>query len=204
MTKEPISPGRLKQLRDQVILYVYEHGAGNSGWGVNGDEVKHALKINDHEIQKVVMLMMEQGMLPTRGKITDIGLSERGQQEAIRLGSGIAMQEPTAPSQTVIHANYSIVQVAGANSSQNAQLSIDQSKFIQVIDEIEKELPSLNLQPLERTEAGDLLASLQKMITEKLPSAAVRATGAALAAIITAGGSKLGGVLMDLLHISAK
>lgn len=93
------------------------------------------------------------------------------------------------------------MQVAGANSTQSAQLTVDQSKVSQVIAGIERELPTLNLQKAERSEASDLLAHLKKLIAENVIGAATRAIGAALAAIIKVGGSKLGEVLMDHLHI---
>jgi hypothetical protein len=203
MSGEPKDLKRLKEMRDKVIRYVYEHGAGNWKWGVDRDQVKQALGITEHELRNVYMLMIEQHLVPEGGSISDIGLSERGQEEAVRLGTSTAMHEPS-PAPITINANYSIVQVAGANSTQSAQLSIDQSKVSHVIDQIEKELPSLNLQPVERAEASDLLTSLRKLITEKLPGAAARAVGAALAAIITAGGSKLGEILLSLLHIGTQ
>ena len=203
MSGEPNDLKRLKDMRDRVIRYVYEHGAGNWKWGVNRDQVTQALGITKHELLKIHMIMIEQGLVSEGGSISDIGLSERGQEEAVRLGTSTAMHEPS-PAPITIHANYSIVQVAEANSTQSAQLSIDQSRVSQVLDQIDKELPSLNLQPAERSEASALLGSLRKLITEKLSSAAVRAIGAALAAIITAGGSALGQALLDLLHISAQ
>jgi hypothetical protein len=200
MPEEPIDSKHLKTMRDSVIRYVYEHGAGKYAWGVKRDQVKQALGITEHELRQVFMLMREQGLTPDYGPINDVGLSHRGQEEAVCLGTATAMHEP-APSPITIEAHYSIVQVAGANSTQSAQLSIDQSKVSQVIDQIERELPSLNLQKAERSEAAELLTHLRKLIAENVLGAATRAIGAALAAIIKAGGSKLGEVLLDHLHI---
>jgi hypothetical protein len=201
MPNESMSSARLRQLRDQVIRYVYEHGAGKWGWGVPLEQVQKALGISSQELQTITMLLIEQGLFAKHGPISNIGLSSEGQDEAVRLGSGIPMREP---SQTpmVIHANYSVVQVAGANSTQSAQLAVDQSQITNVMEQIEKELPTLNLEPHERQEAKDLLGSLRKEISDKLPGAAARAIGAALAAIIMAGGSELGQVLLDVLHIN--
>jgi hypothetical protein len=196
---ETMDSSRLKALRDSVIRYVYDHGAGKYAWGVKRDQVKQSLGITEHELRQVFMLMREQGLTPDYGRINDVGLSHQGQEEAIRLGT-VPMHEP-AQQPVTINAHYSIVQVAGANSTQSAQLSIDQSKVSQVIDQIEKELPSLNLQKAERSEASELLTHLRKLIAENVTGAATRAIGAALSAIIKAGGSKLGEVLLDHLHI---
>ncbi|UGY21832.1 hypothetical protein HU675_0027905 [Bradyrhizobium septentrionale] len=201
MPEQPIDPKRLKTLRDNVIRYVYEHGAGKYAWGVKRDQVKSALGITEHDLQRAYMVMREQGLTPDYGLLSDVGLNQRGQEEAVRLGTATAMHEPAMPSQITIEAHYSIVQVAGANSTQSAQLTVDQSKVSQVIAEIERELPTLNLQKAERSEASDLLAHLKKLIAENVIGAATRAIGAALAAIIKVGGSKLGEVLMDHLHI---
>jgi hypothetical protein len=201
MPNEPISPTRLRQLRDQVIRYVYEHGAGQWGWGVPLEQVENALGITSQELQTIGMLLREQRLLPDHGSITNIGLNSKGQVEGERLGPSVPMQEPE-PSPMVIHANYSIVQVAGANSTQSAQLAVDQSQLINIMEQIEKELPTLKLEPREREEAKDLLGSLRKQLADKLPGAASRAIGAALAAIIMDGGSKLGQVLLDILHIN--
>ena len=203
MSDQPIDPARLKSLRDQVIRYVYANGASNYGWGVKMDKVQEALGITRRELQTVYMLMMEQGLSAEQGMIADIGLSKNGQEEALRLGAETPMHEPRQGPIT-INANYSIVQVAGDNSSQSGQVSIDQSEVTQIIDQIEKEIPSLNLTDGERAEAKDLLTSLRELIMKQLPGAAMRAVGAALSAIITAGGSKLGELLMKLLHIKSQ
>jgi hypothetical protein len=203
MPNDPIPPARLRQLRDLVIRHVYEHGAGKSGWGVPLWQVQKALSISRSELQAVTMVMIEQGLLSKRGSIGDIGLSSEGQDEAARLGGGVPMREQP-PSPIVIHANYSVVQVAGANSTQSAQLVVDQSRLTNVLEQIEKEIPNLNLEPGEREEAHGLLTSLRKVISDKLPEAATRAIGAALASVIMTGGSKLGQVLLDVLNISPK
>jgi len=202
MPEQPIDPEQLKTLRDNVIRYIYKHGAGKYAWGVKRDQVKRALGITEHELSQACMVMREQGLIPLDyGRINEVGLNQQGQEEAVRLGAVTAMHEPATPSQITIEARYSIVQVAGANSTQSAQLIIDQSKISQVIAEIERELPTLNLQNVQRSEATDLLAHLKKLIAENVIGAATRAIGAALAAIIKAGGSKLGEVLLDHLHI---
>ena len=202
MPELPIDPKRLKTVRDNVIRYVYEHGAGKYAWGVKRDQVKLAIGITEHELRQAYMVMREQGLIPVDyGRIDEVGLNQRGQEEAVRLGTATAMHEPATASQIIIDAHYSIVQIAGANSTQSAQLTVDQSKVSQVIAEIERELPTLDLQKVQRSEATELLADLKKLIAEKVIGAAARAIGAALAAIIKAGGSKLGEVLLDHLHI---
>jgi hypothetical protein len=52
---------------------------------------------------------------------------------------------------------------------------VDQSRVSQVLDQIERELPNLNLQPAARTEASDLLEALRKLIPQKIQSATTRA-----------------------------
>jgi hypothetical protein len=202
MPEQPVDLEQLKTLRDNVIRYVYKHGAGKYAWGVKRDQVKLALGITEHELSQAYMVMREQGLIPVDyGRIGEVGLNQRGQEEAVRLGT-TAMHEPATPSQIIVDAQYSIVQIAGANSTQSAQLTVDQSKVSQVIAEIERELPTLDLQKVQRSEATELLAHLKKLVAEKVIGAAARAIGAALAAIIKAGGSKLGEVLLDHLHIA--
>jgi hypothetical protein len=198
---EKISAVRLRQLRDQVIRYVHEHGAGNWGWGVPQKEVQQALGITEHELRTVIVLLMEQNLLPDHGSISDVGLNERGQDEAARLGS-LPMQEPPR-TQMTIHANYSIVQFGGSNSTQNAQLSVDQSTISAILNQIERELPELPLEATKREEAVGILATLRKIIVEKLPAAGARVLSAALASILTDAGSQLGKRLLDALGISS-
>jgi hypothetical protein len=197
-----MDPKRLKMLRDNIIRYVYEHGAGQYAWSVKIEQVEQVLGITKHELRQAYMVMREQGLTPDYGPINAIGLNQRGQEEAVRLGTATAMHEPTTPSQIIVDAHYSIVQIGGANSTQSAQLTVDQSKVSQVIVAIERELPTLDLQKVQRSEATDLLAHLKKLIAENVIGAPARAVGAALAAIIKAGGSRLGEVLMDHLHIA--
>jgi hypothetical protein len=78
---------RLKTLRDRVIRYVYEHGAGQYAWAVKRDQVKQALGITEHELRQVYMMMLEQGLTPDHGALDAVGLSQRGQEEAERLGT---------------------------------------------------------------------------------------------------------------------
>jgi hypothetical protein len=99
-----------------------------------------------------------------------------------------------------IHTSYSVVQVAGAHSSQSAQLTLNHSKVIQILNEIERELPKLKLAPGEREEANGLVASLRKALRD-LPGAGARAIGGALAAILTSAGSELGKRLLDSMGL---
>lgn len=110
------------------------------------------------------------------------------------------MNEPKE-SPTHVVAYNSIVQIAGAHSNQSAQLSIDQSKVTEIINQIENELPSLKLPDAERKTASTLLADLRKMISEKLSASAVQVVAQALVALITDGGSSLGSILLDALNI---
>jgi hypothetical protein len=201
MPNEPIPAARLRQLRDQVIRYVYEHGAGKWGWGVPIDQVERALGITGTELRTVSMLLREQGLLPNHGSLTNIGLNQEGQEEAARLGS-LPMHEPSQPA-TIIHANYSIVQVAGAHSSQTANLSIDQSQITTLLDQIERELPQLELETGKRDEAIGILGALREALLHKLPAAGVRVLAAGLSGIITEAGSELGKRLLEALGMGA-
>lgn len=87
MPNQKIDPQRLKDLRDKVLLYVYEHGAGEWGWCVKREEVKRALGIDEDELRNVHILMINQGLHGDNGLISDVCLSEKGQEEAVRLGA---------------------------------------------------------------------------------------------------------------------
>ncbi|WP_166299784.1 hypothetical protein [Bradyrhizobium sp. 2S1] len=108
MPEQPIDPKRLKTVRDNVIRYVYEHGAGQYAWGVKRDQVKSALGITEHDLRQAYMVMREQGFTPDYGPIDVIGLNQRGQEEAVRLGTATAMHEPATPSQIIIDAHYCV------------------------------------------------------------------------------------------------
>jgi hypothetical protein len=170
----PIPPPRLKQLRDQVIRFVYEHGAGKWGWGVPFDEVSAALGITKPDLRTIVAVLRDQRLL-SQADLSDIGLNEKGQEEAARLGS-MPMHERSPPAIT-INAGNSIVQVAGAHSAQTAQLStVDQSKVNAILDQIESELPQLSLEAGKRDEATGIAATLRKALLEKMPALPGRKT----------------------------
>ena len=145
-----------------------------------------------------------QGLLAHDALGGTIGLSASGQSEAEQLGPDILMRDRTLQTPSTVHVNasYSVVQIAGPHSSQTAQLSVDQSRIAQIVDQIERELTSLNMSETARGEAAGLVTSLRKAMSQ-LPAAGLRAISAALAGVLTAAGSELGKKLMDAIRIVA-
>jgi len=90
MTPHAVNPRRLREIRDQILRYVYAHGAGQPAWSVPGDQVRRALRITRDETTAASMLMYEQGLIAHNSPVGSIGLSAAGQSEAERLrGSSI-------------------------------------------------------------------------------------------------------------------
>ncbi|MBS7542533.1 hypothetical protein [Ancylobacter oerskovii] len=194
-----ISPQRLREVRDQILRYVYEHGAGHPSWDVETYKIKTAIGATADEFERATMLIYEQGLMGG-GQIGSIGLNQRGQMEAERLGVAVPMRDPDLSGLT-IHANYSVVQVAGANSSQNAALQVGITDLARILSEIEVILPSLPLTKEERAEATDLTSTL-KSGANTLKGGALRAIGGALSSILTGAGSGLGKTLAEAIGIA--
>jgi hypothetical protein len=159
------------------------------------DQIQTALNISRAEIGAVGMLLVNQGLTAHSVPMGSFGLNSSGQAEAERLGVLVPMTDPPAPSSIHINANYSVVQIAGSNSSQSGTLNANHSMIQQVLSEIERTLPSLNLEPAAREEAAGLLSTLKTQL-HNLPGAAGRAIAAALASLLKAGGSDLGHALI--------
>jgi hypothetical protein len=199
MTK--LMGAELRAARDRVISYIYENGTSNYGWSMPIDDIVANAGVDKFELREVVGVLVNQGFM-SKSTMDSIGLNQRGQAEAERLGPAVPMRASAA---TGLHidARYSIVQVAGANSTQNATQSFDASAVTQLLSEIEQELPTLDLAPAVRGEAEGLLGSLKESAKKGASDAVARAVGGALGAILTAAGSPLGKSLLMLLGISA-
>lgn len=195
-----VSADRLRKVRDQILVYVYENGAGSPNFDVSGKHVQHALNLTSDEMSEAVLLMHTQGFL-AQGQVGSIGLSEYGQAEAERLGPAVLMREPPAPSAIHVHANHSIVQVAGAGSTQHASLSMQNSELQAIFAEIERAIPTLGIPDADKEHAKGLLSSLRSGVGT-IADAGLKAIGASLGGVLTSAGSPLGKRLAELLGIS--
>ena len=202
MAKTPIDPLRLRQLRDKVILHLYNEAATDH-FNMHYSDLAQATGLSADELSAVVGLLDAQGLEGNPfTTIGSIGLSDDGMREAERLGPIVAMREPVSPSHVNIHANYSVVQVAGANSNLTASLSIHQSKIEKILHEIEQAIPALPIAAPQKEEAKGLVTSLRESLKAKLSDAGMRAIGGALGSILVQAGSPLGQRLMELLNIA--
>ncbi|MBP1847999.1 hypothetical protein J2046_006284 [Rhizobium petrolearium] len=190
----------LRFARDRVIAYIYENGASNYGYSMPIDDILANTGLNNFQIRDVVGLLINQGLM-SKSTMDSIGLNQQGQAEAERLGPTIAMRAPLSPNYQ-IDARYSIVQIAGANSTQNATQSFDSGALTELLGEIERTLPTLEMQPAARTEAQGLIEALKGSAIKGAADAVTRAVGGALSAILSAAGSPLGKSLLVLLGIS--
>ena len=198
-----ISTQRLKQVRDLVIRYIYDNAADRH-FVVPEGEIAPAIGADREEVVAAVRLMYSQGMLDGNpfAYIGSCGLGERGQLEAERLGPLVSLREPEAPQSITVHANYSTVQIAGANSSQSATNTIQQNDLSGLLSQIEASIPSLEVGEAVKQEAKGLLDALKSGMAGKLADAGMRAIGAALASILVAAGSPLGQSLQQALGIA--
>ena len=193
---EQIPYDRLMELRNRVLIYVLERGAGQPKGYVPLDEMKRELDLQRDEYRAVYLNLHQAGLAHTNATNTAIYLTDAGRLEAERMKAG---DRPGTGSMH-IDARYSVVQIAGAGSTQTASLSIDQQRVLTLVEEIEQKLPNLPLSPAQRDEATSLADALRKAVRE-LPAAGARAIGAALAALLTGAGSDLGHRLMEALQI---
>lgn len=193
---EQIPYDRLMELRNRVLIYVLERGAGRPKGYVPLAEMKQDLDLQTDEYKAVLINLHSTGFARTNARNDAMYLTDSGRSEAEK------MQHGGEPASRSIHvdARYSVVQIAGAGSTQTASLSIDQQRVLTVVEEIEQKLPDLPLSPAERDEATSLADALRKAMRD-LPAAGARAIGAALAAILTGAGSDLGQRLMEALQI---
>ena len=198
MSTSRLDPRRLRQIRDALLRYVYEHGADGPGWSVPASDVSRALAITRDELRAAVRLAMNQGLISNRCPAESIGLSLAGQDEAERLGPEVLMRSlEAAPPSQVIAIN-SVVQFAGANSRQSAHLSIQQ-QVSALLDEIDRTLPALPIDERSKDKARRLLTGLKDALSRGLEKVVVQALAAPLADLLSAGGSDLGRRLLGLL-----
>jgi hypothetical protein len=193
---EQIQPERLRELRDKALRYIHVHGAGQIKGEVDLNDLKDHLGATHNEYHALSLLFINHRLAKTNGSNSRIGLTETGRKEVENID-----RKPLR-GMIVIHANYSTVQVAGGNSTQTANLAIDQSAVTKVLNQIEQELPRLPLDEDKRAEALGILATLRKVIVEDLPAAGARALVAVLASILGDAGSTLGHALMAIFGLS--
>lgn len=197
---------RLRELRDAVLRYIYKNGATNPYFSVDEDDLQRDLNITRPELSAVWMVLHNQDLLPGRGEGIGgmIGLSERGQAEAERLGPEVLMREQPSDKQTIhINAAYSVVQIAGHGSTQTANLQVEKPAIEDLLTRIEAELEVLKIDTPTKDQAAGLVASLRQGVAAKLGDAGLRAMGAALSGILNGAGSSLGKSLAKLLGITS-
>jgi hypothetical protein len=183
---------RLRELRDKALEYTALNGADKPKGLVSIADLKAYLGVTPLEWRSLYLMLHNQHLAVTDGSDSHIRLTDTGCNEANRLNQ---------PEQhaLVINASYSIVQLAGAHSSQTAQLDANHSQITTVLDKIEGELPHLELDPSKRDEAVGIVAALRAALLKKLPAAGIRAMAAVLSGITTEAGSELGHQLLQLL-----
>lgn len=195
-----VEPLRLREIRDLVLAYVYQHGAGKPYFSVEDDRIRRDLSLSREEFQAVSVLMHSQSLSHV-AFVGSMGLSVRGQDEAEALGPEVLMRS-RAPATTVhINASYSVVQVGAAGSSQSASLSVQHSHLVGLLADIERALPALSMDDATREEAKGLVASMRKGIGT-IGEAGLKAIGAALGSTLVQSGSDLGHRLLKLLGIT--
>jgi hypothetical protein len=198
MTK--LNATELRAARDRVISYIYENGAANYGYSMPTKDIVENTGVDQFQLREVVGLLINQGLM-SASEMQSIGLNSNGQLEAERLGPKTPMRA-VEPNSFHIDARYSIVQIAGSNSTQNANLRLDAAAAKELLDTIEGTLATLNLEPVVLQEANGLLASLQESALKGAGDAVSRAVAGALGSILTAAGSPLGKGLLAMFGIS--
>lgn len=198
MTK--LNATELRAARDRVISYIYENGAANYGYSMPIADIVENTGVDEFQLRDVVGLLINQGLM-SASDMQSIGLNSSGQREAERLGPKTLMRA-VEPNSFHIDARYSIVQIAGSNSTQNANLRFDTAAAKELLDTIEGTLPTLNLEPGLLQEANGLLASLKESALKGAGDAVSRAVAGALGSILTAAGSPLGKGLLAMFGIS--
>lgn len=193
-----LSPFELNELKNKAILYVYEKGLGNMYFQVPASEVMKELNVSGPTWRQITALLMNQGFWHPKTFMNNVGLSEKGQEEAELLGPATRLKQPRSNAKNVIDARYSIVQIAGDNSTQTAHQTIDQSQLTQILDQIDQELETVTIDPAQKKEAKGLVSALRGY-AGKAFDAAGRAISGALASILTAVGSDLGQSLLKLI-----
>lgn len=188
---------RQRQIRDLILRFIYEQGAGKPGFGIPEASLGD-LQLSREEVQAGLMALHNQNLMGGPWAIIGhVSLNEAGQREAERLVSIPLRDPPERPLH--IDANYSIVQVAGAGSHLSASLIQSQNDLGRLLDAIARELPRLALPDPSRKEAEDCISALR---LDTLGAGAKRALAATLNAILTGAGSQIGSQLGGLLGFS--
>jgi hypothetical protein len=178
----------LTELKRKTIHYLYEHGMHQPKRRVLIDDLRQAIGIESSEYKPLFLLLFNSGLVGTTGPVH---ISDRCRVQAA--------ENATSPG-VVIHANYSVVQVAGADSVQTAHAVI--KEVTGILNEIEQQIPKLNIPPETKTHASALLNGLRQGIGT-LSNAVISAIAGSLAGILTQAGSDLGERLLTALGIIA-
>lgn len=198
---EPIDNVSLRRLRDMMLLYLYEQGAGTPYWGASISDIKKALNMGGREFASAANLLQHQGLL-SRAPMGSLGLSLAGQHEAERLQPQVSFRDPQeqVSSRVTVGDNMQgIIQIGASHSHQSAAVHIDLSSALQLVAEIELAVKELELAPEKRADALELISSLQTGLRGRIGSAANKALATALDGILKGAGSEAGKRLLEYL-----
>lgn len=201
MGRQTYDPARLLETRNRVIRHLYGNAPHQRDFSMKTEDLMLALGISKSEMNDVITLMTNQGLFAAPG-LKDVGLSQRGQEEAEKLNPPVPLREPQPSSGITINASYSVVQVAGSHSEQSATLQVNRDQVEQILDDIRQELPSLSLPQESKDEASGLIQSLRDNTAAGLKEAGIRAIGGALLSLLKQGGSSCWHRLAEVLNIS--
>lgn len=180
-----MSSSDLRQLRDRVILYLYEKGAGTPQWFVPAENIVRDLGIAKHDIQSLIQLLMSQGFSDNRCPMGSVNLTLAGQQEAERLGPVTSWSEAHRPPPPPIHVSHvsggAVVQLnTGANSTQNLTVSKEDGERFAILEDVYRHLGDLNLARQDREAVeGSLEALKTSLVTNQRGSLSALASSAA-------------------------
>lgn len=191
---------RLRELRDRALLYVYEQGAGNPNWQVDGREVEAAIGATPTEFDSVVMMLFNQGLMAQRCSVGSIGLSHAGQVEAERLRPSVrwsAEPPPPPPAAIHVHGHGNVVQTAGSHATQHATAAADAR--ISIINDVARQAEGLGLSGTSLVDLRDQLAALRETLQGQARPAAIKTLATAAAAILKSAGGAMGSALAEKL-----
>lgn len=174
-------------------------------FSVDARKLQADLGLSADELHEAHMVLINQNLTPgpRQGIVGMIGIGERGQAEAERLGPTVALRDPPPPTSIVATGDNSIFQFAGANSVQNATANWHSADVRQVLNQIEHAIPELAISPEQKTQARGLLESLRHAVSSSLPSAGLAAIAGTLSSLLDSAGSELGKVLIDAISKSS-
>jgi hypothetical protein len=192
-----LKPKSLREKRDAVLRYVYEHGSAAPNFDVPVDQIIGGLHLTRAELSDVAMLLHNQSLLAA-GQANCIGLNYAGQAEAERLGPCVVMRElPSSPPQNVYigQANKATIQIAGTRGHQYVTHTVQQSEVTALLDSIEGRLPNMPLTEENRAEASEIISALRDSTK---PKSIIRALASALNSIISPFAAEFGERLVEL------